>query len=223
MAFSPIEIHDPENVFDLVQEVGFLPFFENRIPGFSIGEMTPASLWFTDVPGPWEWKGEIIRRGCAYGKFFRGKAGFISREWYTDFANYRRDGYDFDARYDDGLAKAEDKKVYDLLDGYDSLLSKEMKRMGGFSGKGNHFDASINRLQMQGYVLISDFEYAIDRYGNTYGWGIARYATPEKFFGPSFRSEVYRREPEESFHRMLEHFRGLFPQTQEGELRKMLG
>ena len=71
--------------------------------------------------------------------------------------------------------------------------------------------------------MISDFEYAIDRYGNTYGWGIARYATPEKFFGPSFRSEVYRREPEESFQRMLEHFRGLFPQTQEVELRKILG
>ena len=29
--------------------------------------------------------------------------------------------------------------------------------------------------------------------------------------------------PEESFQRMLEHFRALFPQTPEGELRKMLG
>ena len=54
MSFCPIEIHNPEDVFKLVQEIGFLPFFENRIPGFSIEEMTPASLWFTDVPGPWE-------------------------------------------------------------------------------------------------------------------------------------------------------------------------
>ena len=44
MAFCPSEIHDPEDVFNLVQEIGFLPFFENRISGFSIEEMTPASL-----------------------------------------------------------------------------------------------------------------------------------------------------------------------------------
>ena len=42
--------------------------------------------------------------------------------------------------------------------------------------------------RVQGYILIFDFEYALDRYGNTYGWGIARYAAPENF---RFPQKVY--------------------------------
>jgi hypothetical protein len=40
---------------------------------------------------------EIIARTeeVAYGKYFGGKSGFVSKEWFPVFANYRRDGYDF--------------------------------------------------------------------------------------------------------------------------------
>ena len=39
----------------------------------------------------WEWKGSVVREGgCTYGKFFAGKAGFISLEWWPDFCNWRR-------------------------------------------------------------------------------------------------------------------------------------
>lgn len=74
----------------LVQEVGFLPLFQNEIHGFSVEDHTPAALWFSDeADGPWEWKGPVIRSGgCVYGKFFHGKAGFISMDWFPDFANY---------------------------------------------------------------------------------------------------------------------------------------
>jgi len=96
----------------LVDNLGFLPFFRNSLPGFSVEERTPPELWFSDeADGPWEWKGPVIRRtGCAYGKLFGGKAGFVSAKWYPDFANYRRGGYDFDARYDDGLAGIRTKR-----------------------------------------------------------------------------------------------------------------
>ena len=47
----------------------------------------------------------LVRRGVvAYGKLFAKKAGLVSREWYPGLANYRRNGYDSDARYEDGLA-----------------------------------------------------------------------------------------------------------------------
>ena len=53
---------------------------------------------------PLKWK--IRRSGkCLYGKLFNKKAGFVSREWIPDFANFRRDGYDFDARWDDGFCR----------------------------------------------------------------------------------------------------------------------
>ena len=167
----------------MVDEYGFLPLFRNRIPGFSVEEHTAPELWFADnVDGPWEWKGPVIQEThCAYGKFFRGKAGFISREWFPDFANYRRDGYDMDALYDDGLARASDKAVYDILAGELSLLSKEWRRRSGIKKRGE-FDSVVTRLQMLGYVTTVDFEYSKDRYGRPYGWGVARYATPEQLF-----------------------------------------
>lgn len=39
----------------------------------------------------------------------------MSREWIPDFANFRRDGYDFDARWDDGLASYKDKELYETI------------------------------------------------------------------------------------------------------------
>ena len=210
----------------VVLEMGFLPFFKNDIPGFSIEEHTPPELWFSDdADGPWEWKGPVIRHtGCAYGKLYRGKAGFISPQWYADFANYRRDGYDFDARYDDGLARYQDKTVYDVIEKYDSLLSKELKRLGGFGKNGRKgFDTIITRLQMQGYVTTVDFEYQQDRYGKIYGWGVARYATPEHHFGREFTDSVYCRTPEESKARIQRHLRDLLPDAAEKQILKIMG
>lgn len=197
---------------------------KNQIPGFSVEEHTPPELWFADnVEGPWEWKGPVIQEtGCAYGKFFHGKAGFISREWYLDFANYRRDGYDLDARYDDGLAKYEDKEVYDVLAEHGPLLSKEWRRQTGIQKRGV-FNGIVSRLQMLGYVTTINFVYAKDRFGNPYGWGLAQYATPEQYFGADFHHHVYDRTPSESRERICQHFRALLPQASEKQLKTMIG
>lgn len=75
------KIEGMEDIVDLIDELGFLPFFRNPIEGWSLEEKTPAEFWFNDDnDGVWEWKGPIISRTeCAYGKFYRGKAVFISR------------------------------------------------------------------------------------------------------------------------------------------------
>lgn len=44
----------------------------------------------------------------------------ISPKWFPDFANFRRQGYDFDARYDDGLEYAYDA-YFDDWDGIYTL------------------------------------------------------------------------------------------------------
>ena len=52
------QIHNVEELLALVEHFGFLPFFKNCIPGFSIEEFCPPELWFSDnADGPWEWKG----------------------------------------------------------------------------------------------------------------------------------------------------------------------
>lgn len=218
------EIRSASDLARLVQSYGFLPLLKNQIPGFSVEEHTPQELWFADnVEGPWEWKGPVIREtGCAYGKFFHGKAGFISAEWFPDFANYRRDGYDFDARYDDGLAGHQDKLVYDVLTEYPSLLSREWRRLTGIKKRGE-FDSIVARLQMQGYVTTIDFEYAKDRYGKVYGWGLARYATPEQHFRTSFTSRVYSCSAGESKGKIDTYLSKILPRAGEKERHWILG
>lgn len=219
-----LKIYSASDLSRLVQEYGFLPLLKNQILGFSVEEHTPPELWFADgVEGPWEWKGPVIREtGCAYGKFFHGKAGFISMEWFPDFANYRRDGYDFDARYDDGLVRHQDKLVYDVLAEHPSLLSREWRKLVGMKKRGE-FDSIVTRLQMLGYVTTIDFEYAKDRYGKAYGWGLARYATPEGHFGNKFTGRVYNREPQESKKKIWEHLRVLLPLAAKSQIEKLIG
>ena len=224
MTVNDLYIRTIDDLKNAVTELGFLPFFENSLTGFSIEEHVAPGIWFTNDDGPWEWKGPVINElCCAYGKFFEKKAAYISQEWFPDFANYRLNGYDFDARFEDGLVFHGDKTVYDLIDNNAPILSKRLKHMGNYRKGGKKgFDTIINRLQAQGYVLISDFKYMIDRYGNEYGWGVAEYSTPEHFMGTVFTDRVYERTPEESYEKIFDHFCRILPDADEDMIRKFL-
>ncbi|MBT9775088.1 hypothetical protein GPL15_01005 [Clostridium sp. MCC353] len=219
-------ITSPRELEALVQDFGFLPFFKNEFDGFSVEEYTPQELWFSrENDGPWEWKGPVARgKQCAYGKLFRGKAGFVSREWFPDLCNWRRDGYDFDARYEDGLASRKDKEIYETTRENGSMLTKEIKAACGYGKQGKKgFDTIITRLQMQTYLTVADFEYAKDKLGNPYGWGLARYAAPETLFGEDFLRQAYKREPEESRTRIFNHLILLLPDADDDEIRRIIG
>ncbi len=77
-------------------------------------------------------------------------------------------------------------------------------------------------ISLFSYVIISNFVYLKDRYSKEYGWGVAEYSTPEKFFGESFTSTVYQREPEESHQRILEYFHEILPDTPDQALSVFL-
>lgn len=224
MRITDLYIRNQDDLMTGVMELGILPFFGNSIPGFSIEEHVDPGIWFSGGDGPWEWKGPVINElGCAYGKFFEKKAAYISPEWFCHFANYRRDGYDFDARFEDGLVFHGDKVMYDLIDANAPVLSKRLKHLGNYRKGGNKgFDTIINRLQAQGYVIISDFRYMLDKNGNEYGWGVAEYSTPEHFMGEAFTKSVYQCKPEESYERLIEHLREIIPGSDEAGIRKFL-
>ena len=207
---------------ELIDVLGFLPFFANEVPGFSIEDRISPNLWFAgDIDGPWEWKGPIIRNGrCAYGKLFQKKAGFVSLDWLPHLVNCRRDGYDFKDRYDDGLASYLDKQIYETLDRHGSLRSTDLKRICR-APKG--FDTSLTRLQMQTYITISDFIYAQDKYGRPYGWGIAQYETMESLYSEEVVAARYDEDPEESERVIFEHLKGLWPRATNMQLKKIIG
>ncbi len=217
-------IRSVEELLTTVEEYGFLPFFQNKIPGFSIEEMCPPELWFTEQDGPWEWKGPAAKSGrCIYGKFFGGKAGFVSKEWIPDFVNYHRDGYDFDARCDDGLVFWKDKDLFDTIAEHEVILSKELKKIRNYGKDGNKgFETIITRLQMQSYVCVADFVYMQDKFGKPYGWGVAQYTTPEHLFGYEYVASEYKTDPIISKQKITEHLKRLFPDVDDKQIRKLI-
>lgn len=225
-------VRSKQDLIDAVGEYGIVPYFSTSIPGFSLEEHCPPAILFNDTEeNTWEWKGPVIQdTGCAYGKFFEKKAAYVRKDLFLDLANYRRDGYDFDARYDDGLARFQDKQLFDLIDESAPVLSRVLRQSGGYAYSGRWqktegkkgFDASITRLQEQCYVIISNFVYTLDKNGNRRGWGVAEYSTPEKFMGTDFSDRVYQRSPEESRERLMEYLRGLFPGASEKDMKRFL-
>ena len=225
-------VRSKEDLIAAVQTYGIVPYFSNAIPGFSLEERCdPRVLWSDSGDDSWAWKGPVIQAAhCAYGKLFLKKAAYVSAEVFLDLANYRRDGYDFDARWDDGLARKADKDLYDMIDERAPVLSKELRQSGGYSYNGRWqkfdgkkgFDTTITRLQEKCYVIISNFVYSLDKHGMPKGWGVAEYNTPEKWFGESFTERVYQRSPEESYERLFEMMLGYFPDTPEKTLAKYL-
>ena len=219
-----IAIHSMEDMAALVRQAGLMPFSNSAVPHFSVCECTAPGLWFAeDTDGPWEWKGPVIEAtGCAYGKLLGGKAAFVTREWYADLANYRRNGDDFELRFDDGRVSVNEKRIMDVLMHCPSMDARTLKREAGFV-KSSAFDSAIAKLQAQCFVTVVDFDYDYDRFGQRQGWAVTRYATPENRFGQEYIDQMYEREPQESFERLLEHLKGILGGEYEKQIIRMLG
>lgn len=225
-------VHSQQDLINAVNEYGIVPYFSTSIPGFSLEEHCPAWILFSDdEENTWYWKGPVIQAThCAYGKFFEKRSVYVRCDLFRELANYRRDGYDFDSRYDDGLAKFADKQLFDLIEAKAPVLSKELRLAGGYAYNGRWkklegkkgFDTSITRLQEQCYVVTTDFVYKIGKDGRRKGVGAAQYSTPEKWFGEDFTENVYNRAPAESYQIVLEHLISLFPAVPVESLKKFL-
>ena len=227
---DPACIRSAEELEAYVIRTGFLPLFRNEIPGFSVEENTASGDWWTGDPGrdPWEWRKTLAANGnVCYGKFFDRKAGFISKEWFPCFANYRRDGYDFDSRWDDELAGIRSKKIMDLFmeeNEGSELFSGEVKARAGFGkNREKNFEGELTRLQMQTYLVNRDFRRKINKNGQEYGWGIAVLCTPEHLWGYDFVTSCYKEEPSDSAARIFERAAELYPGVSLRSLKKVLG
>lgn len=224
---DPYRIRSYQELIRWIDEVGFLPLFKNEADGFSVEEHVSPSFWWTGdkEQDPWEWREIIARTGkVAYGKFFNKKAGFISKKWFPCFANYRRQGYDFDSRWDDELADIRSKKIMDQLEGKKELYSFALKKSAGF-GKGGekNFEGIVTNLQMQTYVILRDLRRRIDKKGREYGWPVSVYTTPEHLWGYALVTSAYKEEPEESREKILRQAEKCFPDASRKALLKVLG
>ena len=227
---DPECIHTVDEAIEYINEIGFLPLFKNEIPGFSLEERTVPEYWWSgnSERDPWEWREIIARRGeIAYGKFFDKKAGFISKKWFPYFANYRRDGYDFDALWDDEKASLRQKKIMDLFaegNAEAEYYSNELKQKAGFGKEGDKgFDGVITTLQMQTYLCLRDFRQRKNKKGEAYGWPIAIYSTPEHIWGREHVTSAYTESATESGERIAKYLMEIYPIATAQQIRRVIG
>jgi len=218
------EIYSAAGLIDYIQKVGFLPLLDGGVSGFAAEDVVTDDCRYVvfddggwDWP-LWKWKGPIVTDGnCVYGKFFDKKAGFISREWWPDFYNYRRSRHPVPAE-----GSIEDS-ILATLGEHGSLITRELRAACGFDGPKmrSKFDGYVTRLQMGCYIVTEDFVYPTDKHGREYGWGWSLLTMPEALLGrEACRCE---RTPQESYQRMLAHFRALLPEATEKQIKKLIG
>ncbi|MBR6121712.1 MAG: hypothetical protein IKQ05_04910 [Prevotella sp.] len=217
------EIHNSAELIELVSRIGFLPLLNSGIRGFSAEEMVDDDCRYVLLPDGgwdwplWKWKGSIITEGGhVYGKFFAGKAGFISREWWPDFCNYRRSKHPVPAE------GSIEETILLTLATHGSLITRELRALCGFDGPKmrSRFDGFVTRLQMATRIVTEDFVYPTDRHGREYGWGWSLLTTPEQLYGrASFSCD---RLPNESLVRMFRHLRQLCPHATDTQVLRML-
>ncbi len=216
-------IHSCPELAECVRRVGFLPLLESGIRGYAAESLMAEECRFTQFDdGSWEWplwqwKGSVVREGgCVYGKFFAGKAGFISREWWPDFCNWRRSIH---PQPEEGTI--EDAILTTLCEN-GSMIARELRAACDFVGKNmrSKFDAYVGRLQMGTYIVTEDFVYPVDKHGREYGFGWSLLTTPERLLGRE--ACACARTPQESYQLMAAHLSRLLPHATEKQISKLL-
>ena len=207
-----------------IHEVGFLPLLSSGVYGFSAEEVVADDCRYVVFPDGgwdwplWKWKGSIVTDGgCVYGKFFDKKAGFISREWWPDFYNYRRN------KHGKPIEGSIEETILLTLQENGSLITRELRAAYGFDGPKmrSKFDGYVTRLQMGCFVVTEDFVYPTDKHGREYGWGWSLLTTPELLYG---REEcITENTPEESYRRLTEHFRMILPDATDKQIARLIG
>jgi len=217
------EIYQQAQLMELIQEIGFLPLLDSGIAGFSAEEVVEEECRYVVFPDGgwdwplWKWKGPIATEGnCVYGKFFAGKAGFISREWWPDFFNYRR------WKYPSPEEGSIEDTILITLQEHGSLITRELRAACGFTGPKmrSRFDSYVTRLQMACRIVTEDFVYPHDKHGRQYGWGWSLLTTPEQLLG----HEACRcpRTPQESYQRLIAHFQQILPEATNQQILKLI-
>ena len=104
-----------------------------------------------------------------------------------------------------------------------AILSTELKKMAGF-GKGGekNYPGILTGLQMQLYLVIAGFRRRTNKRGSAYGMPVSVLMTPESIWGYETMTAAYNEEPHESWQRILEHTKALWP-AEDNAIIKLIG
>ena len=205
-----------------IEELGFLPLLDGGVVGFSAEEMVDPDCRYVATEDGWDWplwkwKGPIITEGnCVYGKFFSGKAGFVSKRWWSHWCNWRR------STKTELAPGSIEETILLTLQEHGSLITRELRALCGFTGAKmrSRFDSYVTRLQMQCRIVTEDFVYPTDKHGHEYGWGWSLLTTPEALYGREACQCEHT--PQESYALLKEHLSKILPTATEKQIDKLL-
>ena len=200
-------ITSKEDLRVYVEEAGFLPLYQNEIPGFSVEELSGSGRFRSGdrESDPLCWKRELSEdKGMAFASFFDGREGYISREWFPVFAAYRR-------RF---RLPEQEEICWDLLrreifkQGFATRSScrKLLERFGPVLGP----DRFLKHLQAGTYLIQEYFKREIHYIFPEQRWGEDLVCS-----GPSGKGEAWEK--------MTTRLQKLHPGLTQKQLLKVLG
>ena len=139
-----------------------------------------------------------------------------------------------DARWQDGLANIREKNVMDLYISEDAngdtvwkteaILSTDLKKRAGFGKEGaKNYPGIIAGLQMNLYLVITDFRRRRNKSGREYGMSVSVMLPPEAIWGYDTVTAAYREPPHTSWKRIVERVQEVFPSSSMEDLIQVIG
>ena len=196
-----------------------VPFdWKTSIPGCSI-------VWHTGdaETDPWEWRMRVLeeRDDIAYGKFFFGAGGYITKEWYPYFLTVRRQGFAFDEWYHEGKAGLLEKKIYEAIEENGHMALHDLKRECSITKESTgQFDRALTSLQKNLFITMCGRKQKVSSLGKPYGWNSTVFTTVEKFWGEDLTADI---SVDEAYNKIRERILLLNPEAKEKDIKKFIG
>lgn len=211
-----------EQLEETIERIGFLPYAGDEKKSLFTLEGMTDNIWFTGLEDdPWEWRRVIAVRGKqAYGKFFGGKAGFVSRDCIPAFIAARRDNRSFTELYGDGLVSRDAKRIWECFEMRAEWTHQALKTEAGFNGRGREFEAAVTELQGLFFLCVPGQSRRINKKGEPYGWLCNDFGRMDVLF-PVEEDDVMERE--EGYEYLMDCIRGVGEFDEKAVRRLILG
>lgn len=184
----------------------------------------PAVRWHTGDPDtdPWEWRMRVLSecRGIAYGKFFNGKSGYLTRKWFPSLLAVRRGAGSFDELF---AGDETARRIYALIRDNGRLPLHMLKLLGFFSREEkSDFERALTALQSSLFLTMCGQERKRSKDGKGYGWYSTVFCLTEEFFGEEAFREAAALSPREAFETLDLHLLRLNPEADAARRRRFL-
>lgn len=170
-----------EQAAALLAKVGILPLAPLAPRHPSLVGLTASEQWHTDLEtDPWTWRVRFPATGAAaYGKFIKGKAVLIDRDWFPLVLRAAADARSVDQRYRDGMLSKAAQLVYHAVKEHEGIDTRKLRVACGMQAKEDKkaFDKAVAELQSTWDIVISGIKKKTNSAGEVNGWSAAAYET----------------------------------------------